>query len=160
MALLEQLLSDLKAAFGQVERLPDAMLFAVRRDYLWCEGLHGGTGPWWEVPPHAIAHEPYALNELTDAGFQFFLPAYLAWVVQNLSSDYTTVDTTIYALDASHDGDQLIGERKARFDSLTSEQRAVVLKFLEWASTQGEKLDAGAASKALASYWRGTKGDA
>jgi hypothetical protein len=160
MTLPEQLLSDLKAAFGQVERLPDAMLFAERSDYLWSEGLHGGAGQWWEVPPQAIAHEPYALNELTDAGFRFFLPAYLTWIVQNLPSDYRTVDTTIYALDASHGGDQLMSERRARFDSLTSAQRAVVLKFLEWASTQGEKLDAGAASKALASYWRGTKGDA
>ena len=139
--------------FADVGRSPDANLFAKRPDYLWSENLHGGAGPWWEVPAAAIAREPHALDQLTIDGFRFFLPAYLSWVIQNPRSDYVTVDTTISALDTSNCSEPVLSDRIARFQALNESQRAAVLKFLSWASLDDE-LDAKvAASSALSSYW-------
>jgi hypothetical protein len=160
MSLEEQLLAELRAAFGQVERRPDAELFAERADYLWSEGLHGGSGPWWEISADTIAHEPHALGELTIAGFRFFLPAYLSWVIQDIRSGYFTSDTTIYALDATNYSEPALSERRARFASLNSAQHAVVVKFLGWAAAHDDRLDSRAASRALASYWSSAEGDA
>jgi hypothetical protein len=160
MSFQEQLLAELRVAFGQAERRPDAELFAERDDYLWSEGIRGGSGPWWEVPPETIAHEPYALDQLTISGFQFFLPAYLMWVIQNTHTDYFTVDSTIYALDLTDSTEAALGDRSVRFDSLSSAQHAVVVKFLSWAAAHDELLDAKAASRALKGYWLCTKGDA
>ena len=159
MSPREQLLAELRLAFGEVERQPDAELFAEREDYLWSEGLHGGSGPWWEVPAQVIAHEPHALGELTVTGFRFFLPAYLSWVVQNTRSGYTTADNTIYALNSTDCREPLLTERKARYGSLSPAQHAVVAKFLAWAAAEDD-LDAQAASRALASYWSRIRDDA
>ena len=153
MTLEEQLLSELRVAFGKVERRPDAELFAERRDYLWSEGLHGGSGPWWEVSDEAIAHEPHALDELKIAGYQFFLPAYLSWVIKNLHTDFFTADSTIYSLDASACGEPASSERRSRYGSLSAAQRAAVVRFLTWAANHDDQLDADAASRALTTYW-------
>jgi hypothetical protein len=160
MSLEEQLLSELRVAFGAVERRPDAELFAERKDYLWSEGLHGGSGPWWEVSAAAIAHEPHALDELTITGYRFFLPAYLSWVIKNIDSDYFTADSTIYSLDATICGDPVSTARRTRYDSLGSAQREAVVKFLTWAAAHDDQLDAKAALRALTSYWASAKGDA
>jgi hypothetical protein len=153
LPLQEKLLIDIRLAFGKVGRPPDTELFEAREDYLWTECLHGGSGPWWDVPAKAIAHEPHALDELTIAGFCFFLPAYLSWVIRNTRSGSSTVDTAIYALDISGCQEPLLGFRRVRFCSLNSEQHAVVASFLSWATGSENNLDAEAASRALASYW-------
>ena len=156
----EQLLAEVRVAFCQVERRSDAELFAERADYLWSEGLHGGSGPRWEVPAEAIAHEPHALGALTIAGFRFFLPAYLSWTIKNIHTDYFTADTTIYALDTTDYSEPVLTERRARYGSLSSAQHAVVVKFLTWAAAHDDRLDAKAALRALTSYWSSAKGNA
>jgi hypothetical protein len=159
MSHKSELLADLRAAFANVDRSPDAELFLPRDDYLWSESLHGGTGPWWDVPFEAIAHEPHALDQLTITGFQFFLPSYLSWVVSSCS-DSGTIDTTISALDPSDCSEPLSKARIARFRSLTPAQRAAVTSFLVWAA-RDEQLDAKAvASQALSAYWARAAGDA
>ena len=153
MFLREQLMSDVRSAFADVGRSPDARLFESIGDYLWSESLHGGAGPWWEVPADAIAHEPHALDQLTTEGFQFFLPAYLCWVIQNPRSGHATIDTTISALDTSDCSEAMLTSRALRFRSLSPAQHAAVAKFLTWAS-RDEVLDAkAAASRALSKYW-------
>jgi hypothetical protein len=153
MSLQNQLLTNLREAFSEVGRHPDADLFAVRDDYLWSESLHGGSGPWWDVPAEAIAHEPHALDELTVVGFKFFLPAYLSWIIQNPRSGYVTADTTISALDTSGCTEPMLTDRLARFGSLSPEQHAAVVNFLAWASCDDELEAKGAALKALSSFW-------
>ncbi len=152
-SLQKQVVSDLRAAFADVDRRPDGDLFDVRTDYLWSESLHGGSGPWWDVPAEAIAQEPHALDQLTIEGFRFFLPAYLLWVIQNPRSTHVTIDTTISALDLSECSEAMLASRASRFSSLSPTQRAAVAKFLTWAS-RDEVLDAkAAASRALSKYW-------
>ena len=157
MSSQDEVLAQIRAAFGGVARYPDADLFAPREDYLWSESLHGGTGPWWDVPAEAIAREPHALDQLTISGFQFFLPAYLSWVVQNSDSDSGSIDTTISALDTSKCSEAVLNDRIKRFRSLSAAQHTVVMSFLAWAA-RDEELDAkAAASQALSAYWRGPK---
>lgn len=154
MSETKQLLQTIHDAFSDVARIPDEELFGPAQDYLWVEKLLSGTEPWQELPASAIACESYALTAVTPAGFRFFLPAYMCWVVSNADSNSNTVAYTIYALDISGRKSETKQMMFERFAALTDEQGKAVRYFLEWAAERPNFVDVPAANSALTSYWR------
>ena len=149
----DDLLRDIRAAFSEVGRVSDDRLFLQVQDYLWVEALLAGVGPWHEVADSAIMEECSALTAVTSEGFRFFLPVYMCWVVRNPKSSYNTVDHTIYALNLSNRCAETRSAMLEQFSVLSISQAGAVRRFLEWAASQSDSVDAPAAEAALAAYW-------
>jgi len=138
--------SKIHKAFAGVKRLPDSAMFLDEYDYLWTESFIGGKEEWQQLPSDAISHECSALASVTPLGFQFLIPAYICWVLENVNSSSNTPDYVIYGLNAST-------RPLALFEELTIEQSEAICIFLIWAVEQKNSLDSGEAVKSLNSYW-------
>jgi hypothetical protein len=139
--------SKIHSAFAGVKRLPDSEMFIAEMDYLWTESFICGNEQWNELPSKAISYECNALTSVTPLGFQFLIPAYMCWVLENTNEPSNTPDHTIYALNAATHSESV-------FAALTIEQSEAICEFLLWAATQKEHLDYGAAEEALNLYWK------
>jgi hypothetical protein len=137
-------IAEIEAAFAGVERLSDDRMFEPLADSFWAERLLGGSGHWSAVPDSEIEYENAALTVVTPAGFRFFLPAYMCWVIRNPHSSSTAVDNTIHRL-----GDKAMS---LHFVSLLKSQRRAVRSFLIWAS-ETSSVDGPAAQRALEQVW-------
>lgn len=133
-------------AFAGVKRLPDSDLFFDEYDYLWAESFIGGTEGWQELPSKAILHECGALRSVTPLGFQFLIPAYMYWVLENANSPSNTPDHVVYALNAST-------HSRGFFEQFSVEQSVAICTFLIWATDQKYNLDHVEAERSLNSYW-------
>lgn len=134
-------------AFSEIKRLPDSDLFFDEYDYLWVESFISGTEEWQELPSKAILHECGALRSVTPLGFQFLIPAYMCWVLENANSPSNTPDHVVYALNAST-------HPLGFFEQFSIEQSIAICSFLVWAKAQKENLDHVEAEKSLNSYWK------
>ena len=110
-----------------------------------------GYRSWREIPDDVVVSENAGLAMVSAAAFQFFLPAYMHWVLRHFSSsDAFTVDSTIYAL-APRVGTP--EHRISKFTLLTPAQVAAVAAFLRVMAASPSFVDAAVAEEALRTYW-------
>lgn len=108
---------------------------------------------WEEIRSDYIPHESSALTALTPLGWQFLLPAYMIWHLQNYSqcTDSNTIDNVISNLTWSEDMDEHL---VAGYRTLTHAQVRAVDAFLAFIAEQNDDVRLAAdAAKARALYW-------
>jgi hypothetical protein len=112
---------------------------------------------WQDVPLEIFPRENAALNFFSPEAFQFFLPAYMQWVIKDFkkrgSLGSLTIDSMINILDPfakKTDYEYAI----SKFALLTPPQRNTVAQFLEFLINYAEQyVDLKAASHGLSRYW-------
>jgi hypothetical protein len=108
---------------------------------------------WEEIRSDDISYESSALTAVTPLGWQFLLPAYMTWGLQNYNqrTESSTVDNIVWNLTWNDNKDEHIA---AGFRTLSPEQVRAVDVFLAFIAgqTDDSRLAADAA-KARESYW-------
>ncbi|MBI3461525.1 MAG: hypothetical protein HY000_00475, partial [Planctomycetes bacterium] len=142
-----ELIALIHEAFGDMPHPGDASLRPEACDDHEIQAFYGNKH-WQDMAEKDLAYHNAALCFLSPAGFQFFLPAFLVWVIRNYrGSDAFTVDSTIYALDPGSPPDHF---KLSKLRLLSPRQRQAVLAFLEFMAAAGdESCDAEAAEYAL-----------
>lgn len=108
---------------------------------------------WEEIRADDIADESSALTAVTPRGWQFLLPAYMIWHLQNYNrpTDSNTVDHVVWNLTWSESTDDYIAEG---FRTLSPEQVRAVDAFLTFIARQTDDATLAAdAETARRSYW-------
>ncbi len=107
---------------------------------------------WWEVPDAWLAEYSEILNFVDAKGFQYYLPAFMIWSIQQYEQTTSfSVDATIYSL---HTYAGLRDWKQAYFAILTDEQRRAIAHFLHYmACWGGDRVDTAMAQAALQQYW-------
>ena len=101
---------------------------------------------WQDVPDGVIEREYTIFSFLDDAGFRYYLPAYMRWILRNLEHTHSvSVDSTIYALEPS----SYFPQRSGLFNHA---QARAILHFLAWIVQTDEFRDDRAAFEARA-HW-------
>jgi hypothetical protein len=109
---------------------------------------------WRDLPDELVESEYAALSFLSPDGFRHFIPAYMGFTLRHLGSGAAAVDSTIWSLAPVFYEDAGIQDFVvSKLSSLTDDQRAAVVAFLEAIRELGDDYVAGQASQALA-YWR------
>jgi hypothetical protein len=109
---------------------------------------------WRELPDELVESEYAALSFLSPDGFRHFIPAYMGFTLRHLGSGAAAVDSTIWSLAPVFYEDAGIQDFVvSKLSSLTDDQRAAVVAFLEAIRELGDDYVAGQACQALA-YWR------
>jgi hypothetical protein len=109
---------------------------------------------WRELPDELVDSEYAALSFLSPDGFRHFIPAYMGFTLRHLGSGAAAVDSTIWSLAPVFYEDAGIQDFVvSKLSSLTDDQRAAVVAFLEAIRELGDDYVAEQASQALA-YWR------
>jgi hypothetical protein len=109
---------------------------------------------WRELPDELVESEYAALSFLSPDGFRHFIPAYMGFTLRRLGSGAAAVDSTIWSLAPVFYQDAGIQDFVvSKLSTLTDDQRAAVLAFLEAVREVGDDYVAEQASQALA-YWR------
>lgn len=150
----EAVISLIDAAFAGVVHPGDVLLHPSCRDDTDIRPFYG-VRDWRSIDSHLIETSDAALCFFSPAAFQYFLPAFMVWTLDNCStSDSFTVDATIYSLDpTTSDGPQ---QRfmLSKYALLSDQQRRAIVVFLEQMSKNPDHCDAEAAESALAKYWK------
>jgi hypothetical protein len=127
-----------EAAFAEVPRPANVdLLHPECFDDMDIRGLYP-MKRWQDVDDALVEYEYAALFFLSPAGFRFFLPAYLRWVLRHPYSEAAVVDSAIRAL-TPQPGD-LEAFSLSKFTELEATERAAILAFLE-AMTINKELD-------------------
>ena len=109
---------------------------------------------WREMPDELVESEYAALSFLSPDGFRHFIPAYMGFTLRHLKSGAAAVDSTIWSLAPVFYEDPGIQEFVvSKLSTLTDEQRAAAVAFLEAVGEEGDDYVAEQAEKALG-YWR------
>ena len=150
----EEVIQSIRRAFAETTRPP-------REDFVHCEQceiflgrlLESCPATWEEIGSDYISHESSALTAVTPLGWQFLLPAYMIWHLQNYRQcpDSNTVDNVIWNLTWDENKDEHIA---AGFRTLSPEQVRAVDAFLAFIAGQNDDPSLAAdAAKARDSYW-------
>jgi hypothetical protein len=113
---------------------------------------------WEEIRSDDISHESSALTAVTPLGWQFLLPAYMIWHVQNYNqrTGSNTVDNIVWNLTWDDNKDEHIA---AGFRTLSTEQVSAVDVFLAFVAGQTvAPMLAADAAKARESSWERAAG--
>jgi hypothetical protein len=111
---------------------------------------------WREMPDDLVESEYAALSFLSPDGFRHFIPAYMGFTLRHLDSGAAAVDSTIWSLAPVFYEDEGIQEFVvSKLSSLTDDQRAAAIAFLEAVREDGDDYLVEQAEKALG-YWRAT----
>jgi hypothetical protein len=109
---------------------------------------------WRDMPDELVETEYAALSFLSPDGFRHFIPAYMRFTMRHLDSGAAAVDSTIWSLAPVFYEDAGIQEfTVSKLSSLSGDQRAAVVAFLEAVRELGDDYVAEQAGKAL-SWWR------
>lgn len=147
-------LAQIDAAFGDAPRPPnDALLHERCMDDSDIVRLYP-VEHWRELPDELVESEYAALSFLSPDGFRHFIPAYMGFALRHLESGAAAVDSTIWSLAPVFYEDAGLGEFVvSKLSTLTDEQRAAVIAFLEAVRELGDDYVTEQAGKALA-WWR------
>lgn len=148
-----ELIALINEVFGDLKHPGDAALPCPPVDDDTELGAFYGVEHWQQMADKDLDYYNSALGFLSPAGFQYFLPAFLVWVIQNYRrSPWFTVDSTIYNLDPGVLPDPF---RISKLRALNPRQRQCVVKFLEFMAAAGDEwCDAEAARGAIANLVR------
>ena len=109
---------------------------------------------WRDMRDDLVESEYAALAFLSPDGFRHFIPAYMSFTLRRLDSGAAAVDSTIWSLAPVFYEDEALKDFTAsKVSTLTDEQRAAVIAFLEAVTELGDEYVAGHAEKALG-WWR------
>jgi hypothetical protein len=109
---------------------------------------------WREMPDELVESEYAALSFLSPDGFRHFIAAYMGFTLRHLDSGAAAVDSTVWSLAPVFYDDPAIQDFVvSKLSSLTGDQRAAAVAFLEAVRENGDDYVAEQAEKALA-YWR------
>lgn len=149
-ALRPALIALITRAFDGVERGSGLMLHeADVQDFGgdWAEARRKDTDTrWQDVPDEAIEDCITALCIVDDAGFRYYLPAYMIWTLNYYRTPGSTlIDHAIYCLHP------LDTSRFAAFTPAQAQATACFLRFM--ARSPDGQVDEAAAQKALEGYW-------
>ena len=109
---------------------------------------------WSEIPGTVIARCHSALSFFDPQSFQFHLPAYMTWTLDNyLTSDSLSADMTIYSLLLYTEDEEVAARQLERFRIFDKAQREAIISFLRFAELNDDYLDGHAARRALDNYW-------
>jgi hypothetical protein len=105
---------------------------------------------WREMPDDLVESEYAALSFLSPDGFRHFIPAYMGFALRRLDSGAAAVDSTVWSLAPLFYEDPGLQEfTVSKFASLSKEQRAAVMAFLEAVVELGDEYVAEDAGNAL-----------
>jgi hypothetical protein len=126
---IAEVLEQIAQAFMHAPRPPDdELLHPESRDDSDIQALIG-VPHWRELPDESIEYEYSALAFLGPAGFRYFLPAYLSWVLRHPDSGTAVVGSTIYAL-TPIEGGPLREFMLSKYSLLDDAQRSAIVAFL------------------------------
>ncbi len=118
-----------------------------------------GVTDWRTVSANVIQVEHAALSFFSPEAFQFYLPAFLIWILRNYSTTQAfVVDSTIYSLNP-YTGAGLDAFVQSKFALFTCDQRGAVAQFLEhMAGLAGKYCHRDEARRSLAGWrqWEAT----
>ena len=156
-----ELLESIEAAFP-IAPLPPVTLHqgqlsdeSIRRrisESEWLQAANQDAGQTWQTLSDAALMEcSCALSHFDEASFIYHLPAFLRFAVRNVATPFLTpeqslVGAVVFAVT------QRSPYSLARYASLTSAQRAVVVSFLRFIALQSKRHGQDA-QKALERYW-------
>jgi hypothetical protein len=151
---VEEALARIEAAFADAPRPADEDLLHERcfddNDIVRLYPV----AHWRELPDELVESEYAALSFLSPDGFRHFIPAYMGFTLRHLGSGAAAVDSTIWSLAPVFYEDAGIQDFVvSKLSSLTDDQRAAMVAFLEAIRELGDDYVAEQASQALA-YWR------
>ncbi|MDH3791629.1 MAG: hypothetical protein OEU25_04280 [Rhodospirillales bacterium] len=116
------------------------------------EAFYGGLD-WRDVPADVLAREHASLCFMSAWGFQFYLPAYMSWVLGNPEDPSASVEHVLYQFDPGAPNDELHPFQVSKYRLLTPDQVGAIVAFLEaFRHVEGR---GALAEAALARYWRG-----
>ena len=109
---------------------------------------------WRDMPDELVESEYAALAFLSPDGFRHLIPAYMSFALRRLDSGAAAVDSTIWSLaPVFYEDEPLKDYAVSKFATLTDDQRAAVVAFLEAVCELGDEYVAGNAGEAL-TWWR------
>ena len=120
----------IEAAFADVAYPgDDRMLHPDCFDDMDISTFYGSTS-WREIPAETIRHESAALSFASAAAFQFLIPAYMTWTLENSDADSMSVEHTLWSLDPEFSSGRFRDFQSSKFALLTAEQRSAIKAFL------------------------------
>lgn len=153
-AILQGTLARIEAAFADAPRPPDDQLLHEQcRDDNDIVRLYP-LEHWRDLPDELVESQYAALAFLSPDGYRHFIAAYMGFTLRNLAGGAAAVDSTIWSLAPVFYEDPGIQEFVvSKLSTLTDDQRAAAVAFLEAVGEEGDDYLAEQAEKALG-YWR------
>ena len=128
---LEAAAARVEAAFADVPRPGNPeLLHPDCADDMDIEHLYA-VSSWRELGDREVIGGYAALAFLSPAGFRYFVPAYLLWVLRNPDSAEAVVDSTVWAFHAEMYDASLRPFVRSKWELLDGPQRDAVAAFLE-----------------------------
>jgi hypothetical protein len=148
---MKSLIEEIKLEFDGLE-VPgdDELLHRDCLDDVDILEFYGGIA-WRDMSHENIVYNYAAPTAFSPKAFQYYLPAFLIWTLNNADSQEIAGESILLALDPGTDKEHLHEFRKSKFSQLTSKQIGVIKKFLwhlELHPMLGEF-----AERALVNYW-------
>jgi hypothetical protein len=108
---------------------------------------------WQDYSDEELLSCDKALAHFDETSFVYYIPAFLALAVRHCDATLTApvaslVGSVVFSV--THRTPYSLG----RFKQFSSDQRNVVVAFLEFIAARGRQSDAGDARKALSRYWK------
>jgi hypothetical protein len=148
---MKQLIDDINAAFANLEPpTDDKLLHPDCRDDVDILDFYGGLRREDMTDRHVI-YNYAAFNSFSAAAFQYYLPRFMVWTLENHDSIEYAAESLLLALDPGTDREMLHDFRKSKFALLTKPQIDVVKRFL-WHLSGHDDLGQ-FADTALVNYW-------
>ncbi len=148
---MEPLREDIERAFAGLDVSgDDALLHPDCRDDVDILGFYGGLRRE-DMSDDQVVYNYAALTSFSARAFQYYLPRYMVWTLDNRDSIEYASESLLLALDPGTERDMLHEFRKSKFALLTKPQIDVVKRFL-WQLAGHDDLGA-FADTALVNYW-------
>ena len=103
-----------------------------------------------------VVHSYAAPTAFSPKAFQYYLPAYLIWLLNNPDSMDYAGEATLLALDPATDKEMLHAFRKSKFSLMTGAQVSVIRDFLHRLAKHPDLGEL--AENALINYWLDASG--
>lgn len=157
----EALIQFIKEVFDGVEQ-PLDMTLHVAEAHGWYDYEHDDShrkkdffGPWQDLPLEHIKKCSIALSFVNKEGMQYYLPAYMAWYLENFGNDEKIgSDDTLYSLDNNPDNPELAAYHKERFSLFNLQQLRACALFVKYCSEDKSRFtDLDFATNIYEAYW-------
>jgi hypothetical protein len=142
-----QLLAAIEAAFGTIGQ-PQVMLHPQCKDDMDIAAFYPYQN-WQDIPSQLLSYEYAGLGPASAEAFQFLLPAYMRFAIQEADSANGTIDTILLALQPDK---TLFDFQVSKYECLTPLQKTIILDFLDFMMTYDPK-EALAAKECLDILW-------
>lgn len=147
-----QVIRQIEAAFADVAYPgDDRMLHPDCFDDMDISAFYGSTS-WRDIPSTTIAREYAAFSGASAAAFQFLIPAYMTWVLENIDEGDISVEHTLWSLDPDFSNGRFRDFQLSKFALLSREQCAAIIAFLT--ALVDHRYVGEDATAALENHWR------